>query len=598
MRSKMALGVVSFVVLVALVVGVAASGIGGTVLGRGDATGTSGGNKSTIVPRQGPPNFLSTSGSKIVDSKGNEVRLTGVNWFGMETGTFAPHGLWERNWEDMLDQIASLGYNTIRLPYSNEMFDARSLPEGIDFKKNPDLRGLSGIEIMDKIVDGAGHRGLRIILDRHRPGKEEQSKLWYTAKYSEERWINDWKLLAERYKGIDTVIGADLHNEPHEKATWGTGDPKTDWRLAAEKAGNAILAVNPDWLIFVEGIEVYNSEWFWWGGNLQGVKQHPVRLSVPNKLVYSPHEYGPGVWTQGWFKDPTYPDNLPKVWDKYWGFIIDQGIAPVMVGEFGGRRTDDESPEGKWQRTFMKYMADKGISYTYWSFNANSGDTGGILDEEDTNWKAIDKSKQAMLATYQWPKILMGEAAAINTKATPYYGTESTKRAKLDGDLRVVYRPGDIGSTGARLMPEMRIVNIGTDPIPLDGIELRYWFKSKGPADDSQQASVLWTSAGSNNVNVELEKVDESSQTKVLKVEFTKDAGKVLGKGGVIEVQAMVRGGGSSADEQKGDYSFDKDRDPELLRNFEVWEKIALYSNGKLIWGAEPESGSQANASN
>ena len=53
------------------------------------------------------------------------------------------------------------------------------------------------------------------------------------------------------------VIGADLHNEPHAPACWGCGDKALDWRLAAERAGNAILAVNPNWLIFVEGVNCY-----------------------------------------------------------------------------------------------------------------------------------------------------------------------------------------------------------------------------------------------------------------------------------------------------------------------------------------------------
>src|SRR6059058_5662297 len=68
--------------------------------------------------------FLSTSHSKLVDaSSGCQVSLTGVNWFGFETGTFAPHGLWARNWQDMLKQIAQLGFNTIRLPFTNLLFD-------------------------------------------------------------------------------------------------------------------------------------------------------------------------------------------------------------------------------------------------------------------------------------------------------------------------------------------------------------------------------------------------------------------------------------------------------------------------------------------
>ena len=37
-------------------------------------------------------------------------------------------------------------------------------------------------------------------------------------------------------------VSTDLHNEPHGPATWGDGNTANDWRLAAERAGNAILA--------------------------------------------------------------------------------------------------------------------------------------------------------------------------------------------------------------------------------------------------------------------------------------------------------------------------------------------------------------------
>ena len=96
----------------------------------------------------------------------------------------------------MLDQIKAQGYNTIRLPYSNQLFDAGSTPNGIDFEQNPDLAGLTGVQIMDRIVAYAGEIGLRILLDRHRPDAAGQSELWYTATYSEARWIHDWTMLA------------------------------------------------------------------------------------------------------------------------------------------------------------------------------------------------------------------------------------------------------------------------------------------------------------------------------------------------------------------------------------------------------------------
>jgi endoglucanase len=341
---------------------------------------------------------------QLVDSSGHQVRLTGVSWFGFETSTFAPHGLMVRNWQSMLDQIAATGFNTIRLPYSNQLFDPTSVPSGIDYTKNPDLKGLQGVQLMDKIVQGAGQRGLKIILDQHRPSSEAQSELWYTPQISENRWISDWTMLAHRYRGNDTVIGADLHNEPHGPATWGNGDRKTDWRLAAERAGNAILAVNPQWLIIVEGIENFEGDFYWWGGNLEPAVEYPVRLSHADKLVYSAHDYGPGTFNQMWFKARNFPNNLPKVWYLHWAYLQLQGMAPVLMGEFGGRSVGSDR-EGQWQRSLLNFIKEHGISYTYWSWNPDSGDTGGILNND---WKTINQAKLDVLSAYQWPPATRG----------------------------------------------------------------------------------------------------------------------------------------------------------------------------------------------
>jgi endoglucanase len=365
--------------------------------------------KIPTPPAHGP---LRTVKSNIVDQSGRVVYLTGVSWFGMETGTFCPHGLWARNWQQMLDQIAQTGFNSIRLPYSNQLFDAASAPNGIDFDKNPDLRGLTGLEIMDRVVRGAGQRGLRVILDRHRPDAAGQSPLWYTDHVSEERWIADWVMLAQRYRSEPSVIGADLHNEPHSPATWGDGKVTTDWRLAAERAGNAILQANPNWLIMVEGIDQYNGEGYWWGGNLMGARQFPVRLKHPDKLVYSAHDYGPGVWGQSWFGAPNFPQNLPPLWHAQWGYLVQEGIAPVWIGEFGGRSMGTDT-EGVWQRSLVTYLKENRVSYAYWAWNPNSGDTGGILEDD---WQTVNRVKMDILSAYQWP--LLGQPAAPVSQAT------------------------------------------------------------------------------------------------------------------------------------------------------------------------------------
>ncbi|WP_236738834.1 cellulase family glycosylhydrolase [Chroogloeocystis siderophila] len=343
---------------------------------------------------------LSTQGSKIIDTKGNQVLLRGVNWFGIETELHIPHGLWLRDYQEMLAQIKHLGYNTIRLPYSVQSLRSTTT-SGIDYKRgaNQELEGKTPLEVMDCIIQEAQRQGLFILLDSHRLNDRQIPELWYGDGFTEQDWIDTWKMLAVRYQNQANVIGADLKNEPHGRASWGTNDLATDWRLAAERAGNAILAINPNWLIVVEGVENnvpgQRLSGHWQGGNLEGVRRYPVRLSRPSQLVYSPHEYGPGVYNQPWFREQTFPNNLYHRWETGFNYIATQNIAPILVGEFGGRYVDNLSKEGIWQQQFVKYIHKNHLSFTYWSWNPNSEDTGGILQDD---WQSINVPKQNLLS--------------------------------------------------------------------------------------------------------------------------------------------------------------------------------------------------------
>ncbi|WP_329218415.1 cellulase family glycosylhydrolase [Streptomyces sp. NBC_01485] len=346
--------------------------------------------------------YWHTSGRQILDAAGQPVRVAGINWFGFETGNYVVHGLWSRDYKSMIDQMKSLGYNTIRIPYSDDIFKSSTVPNSIDFSsgKNADLQGLNSLGVLDKLVAYAGQDGLKVILDRHRPDAGGQSALWYTAAVPESTWIANLKSLAARYKGQDTVVGIDLHNEPHDPACWGCGDTATDWRLAAQRAGNAVLSVNPALLIFVEGVQSFNGVSGWWGGNLMGVAQYPVQLDVANRVVYSAHDYATSVAQQSWFSDPTFPANMPGIWDKYWGYIFKQNIAPVWVGEFGTTLTS--TVDQKWLAALVSYLrptstygADS-FHWTFWSWNPNSGDTGGILKDD---WQTVDTVKDGYLTT-------------------------------------------------------------------------------------------------------------------------------------------------------------------------------------------------------
>ncbi|MFR9800372.1 cellulase family glycosylhydrolase [Streptomyces sp. MS06] len=350
--------------------------------------------------------YWHTSGRQILDEAGQPVRIAGVNWFGFETGNHVAHGLWSRDYKSMIDQMRSLGYNTIRLPYSDDILKPGTTPASINFAdgKNANLQGLDSLQVMDRIVTYAGQDGLKVILDRHRPDSGGQSALWYTDSVPESTWIADLKALAARYRGDPTMIGIDLHNEPHDPACWGCGDTSRDWRLAAQRAGDAVLAVNPDLLVFVEGVQTYDGVSGWWGGNLMGAARYPVQLDVANRVVYSAHDYATSVAQQPWFDDPSFPDNMPGIWDEYWGYLFKQDIAPVWVGEFG--TTLQSAVDRQWLAALVDYLrptaqdgAD-GFQWTFWSWNPNSGDTGGILKDD---WTTVDTVKDGYLASIKAP---------------------------------------------------------------------------------------------------------------------------------------------------------------------------------------------------
>ena len=111
--------------------------------------------------------------------------------------------------------------------------------------------------------------------------------------------------------------------------TWGTGG-ETDWKKAAEDAGNDLLKINPNLLIIIEGLN--------YALDLTPIKKYPIHLNVPNKLVYSSHAYS---WELSSYS--SY-DQTKKDLDAAFGFITEPyqpWTAPLWLGEFGANSNDN-----------------------------------------------------------------------------------------------------------------------------------------------------------------------------------------------------------------------------------------------------------------
>jgi endoglucanase len=415
-----------------------------------------------------PSGYLQVSGVKIVDGSGNPVRLAGVNWYGFECDSLVAGGLDHQPLTSICRQIATLGFNVIRLPFSVEA--VRNNPTiSRSLEANPSLQGLTVLQIMDALINTAGRYGLKVILDCHRshPGwSAESNGLWYTEAYPESIWISTWQAIVQRYadtahiEDASYVIGADLRNEPgapppsssawpqNNGSVWGYSDPSYDtaihpdnWPVAVQRAGNAVLSVNPNLLIFVEGVRhdpaglVFDGSHhlYWPGGNLMGVgnpggpRRQPLAIdltypdgsSARDRLVYSAHDYGPDMHrAMAWCRLDRSGQGTGatdtacySVWDQTWGYIVKEGIGPIWLGEFGtvnGYKANDRTPpqdytdinpdyvpQGYWFTYLVNYLNDLQKNYhagnwCYWCLNGTQSQAPGRNPSKAEGYGVLD----------------------------------------------------------------------------------------------------------------------------------------------------------------------------------------------------------------
>ena len=268
-------------------------------------TSAFGGFTSSAAVDDNNDDWLHAVGSRLYDKDGNQVWLTGANWFGMNCTENFPHGLWSADADELLSSVADHGINIIRFPISTELLlswmnGEPYKPVGLTASKdpyymfNPDFCDENGdtmdsMGIFDVLMKKCKKYGIKALIDIHSPASHNSGhnyNLWYyepsaadadnmaaNSKTGEEitydMWIESVTWLAEKYKNDDTIIAYDLKNEPHGKrgyngttcptdiAKWDDSEDLNNWAFAATECGNSILDVNPNALILIEGVEQY-----------------------------------------------------------------------------------------------------------------------------------------------------------------------------------------------------------------------------------------------------------------------------------------------------------------------------------------------------
>jgi hypothetical protein len=179
--------------------------------------------------------------------------------------------------------------------YSIEGLDQNPVIDDENLKANPELqgKGYRFLDLFDLHIQMMSEANLMVIVNNHNSKSgwcchfSQDEGLWYAAPYTEKQWLDSLTFFTKRYKDNPFVVAIDLRNEVHDfedtHLTWGDGNEKTDWGLAAVKAGNAVLEVNPNVIIVVMAM--------CFGADLRPMKAKPTELIVPNRVVYQSHNY-------------------------------------------------------------------------------------------------------------------------------------------------------------------------------------------------------------------------------------------------------------------------------------------------------------------
>ncbi|MGM9474896.1 cellulase family glycosylhydrolase [Pedobacter sp. GSP4] len=320
--------------------------------------------------------FLKTSGTKIVNEKGENVLLRGIGLGGwmLQEGYMLKinkeaqqYRIRERIAELMgpkltqefydawlanhmrkidVDSMKRWGFNSIRLPMHYNLYTLPVEKEPIA-GKNTWLE--KGFALTDSLLSWCKANNMYLILDLHAaPGGQgndvniadrDPSKpyLWDSAA-NQEKTVALWRKLAEHYKNEPYIGAYDILNEPN----YGFSNPTEDKNGTKEKVNaplrklmveitNAIREVDQKHIIIVEG----NG----WGNNYNGVF-------------------------------PVWDKNMVLSYHKYWNYNDDSSIAhiikardeqqvPVWLGETGEN-------SNVWFTDAIRLLEKNNIGWSWW----------------------------------------------------------------------------------------------------------------------------------------------------------------------------------------------------------------------------------------
>ena len=186
-----------------------------------------------------------------------------------------------------------------------------------------------------------------------------------------------------------------------------------------------------------------------------------------DRVVISPHVYGPTVSGR---TDKVYlGEKLWEALDNSFGYLNKKGYChdgkcqkfPIAIGEFGSRfhkESTKDLEDLEHLRDFTAYLRNevpghkdthnKVDNWFYWCYNANSGDTGGLVDD---SWMNLEWTKLRFLRKSLGLTPWYAEAV----EKVPVANKAAVKKTKLASRVRRVEKASRRTEKASRKLPNM-----------------------------------------------------------------------------------------------------------------------------------------------
>jgi TolB protein len=295
---------------------------------------------------------LKVAGARILNSKGQPVRLRGVNTASMEwTSDGEGHIL-----NTVKTAIQNWHVNHVRLPLAQDRW----------FGKAPDQKdeGKAYRALVKQVVDLCSAAGCYVILDLHWSDAGEWGKQIGQHVMPDRNSLEFWKDLASTYKNHPAVI-FDLYNEPHDVSwqIWRDGGQVTEKAFRRNPARtyeavgmqgllDAVRDAGARNVVIAGGLD--------WAYDMSGFLEDK-QLADPrgNGVIYANHAYP--------FKGDTVERWITKM-------EAATTTIPVIVSEFGSDSRGGAGRTGEqWVRQVLQALEDHQWNWTAWDLHPFAG---------------------------------------------------------------------------------------------------------------------------------------------------------------------------------------------------------------------------------